>query len=138
MGLLNRSKKKTEEKEVATKVSVASDTTTANEATEKKAAKKKIHAGVSTSVIVRPVVTEKTTVLASTGVYVFEVERKATKVQVSQAIKALYNVIPTSVNTQVVRGKVVRFGRREGKRRTWKKAMVTLPKGTTIDVYQGV
>jgi len=90
------------------------------------------------NVIVSPLVTEKAATLASQGQYSFVVNSGATRVDVREAVKAMYGVLPSSVNIQRVRGKVVRFGGREGMRSTWKKAIVTLPKGKTIDVYEGV
>lgn len=90
------------------------------------------------SVLVRPLVTEKSAVLASMGQYVFVVKNEANRVAVGQAVKALYGIQPISVRIQNVRSKTVRFGRRTGKRKAWKKAIVALPKGKTIDVYAGV
>lgn len=88
--------------------------------------------------IVRPLVTEKAAVIAHAGQYSFLVAPNANRVAVRSAIKAMYGVIPESVNIQRVRGKFVRFGRAMGQRSDWKKAIVTLPKGKTIDVYEGV
>ncbi|OGL96141.1 50S ribosomal protein L23 [Candidatus Uhrbacteria bacterium RIFOXYB12_FULL_58_10] len=88
--------------------------------------------------IVRPLVTEKAAIIAHVGQYSFLVAPNANRVAVRAAIKAMYGVIPTSVNIQRVRGKFVRFGRTVGQRSDWKKAIVTLPKGKTIDVYEGV
>lgn len=89
-------------------------------------------------VIVRPLVTEKSAVMASVGQYMFVVTNDANRVEVRDAVRALYGIVPTSVNIQRVRGKQVRFGQRMGRRVSWKKAIVTLPKGKTIDVYEGV
>lgn len=102
-----------------------------------KAAPKKASA-TDTSVIVKPLVTEKSAVLASANKYVFVVKKNANRVAVRSAIKALYGVTPESVNVMNVRGKKVRFGRRRGKRSDWKKAVVTLPADKTINVYEGV
>jgi large subunit ribosomal protein L23 len=88
--------------------------------------------------IIRPLVTEKAAVIAHVGQYSFLVAPKANRIAVRAAIKAMYGVVPTSVNIQRVRGKFVRFGRTTGQRSDWKKAIVTLPKGKTIDVYEGV
>lgn len=93
---------------------------------------------VDTSVIVKPLVTEKSAVLASANQYVFVVKKNANRVAVRSAVKALYGVTPESVNIMNVRGKKVRFGRVRGKRSDWKKAVVTLPAGKTINVYEGV
>lgn len=88
--------------------------------------------------ILKPLITEKTATLASTNKYVFVVSKDANKIQISHAISSMYGVVPDSVNIQNVRGKQVRFGRTRGTRRNWKKAIVTLPKGKTINVYDGV
>ncbi|TAL51139.1 50S ribosomal protein L23 [Patescibacteria group bacterium] len=89
-------------------------------------------------VIVKPLVSEKTANLAGANQYVFVVRKDANRVQVRSAVKAMYGVSPLSVNILNVRGKIVRFGRRSGSRSDWKKAIVTLPKGQTINVYEGV
>lgn len=89
-------------------------------------------------VILAPLVTEKSATLASSGQYVFKVAPGANRIQVRAAVRAIYGVEPASVNIQVVRGKKVRFGRRLGQRNNWKKAIVSLPKGKTIEVYEGV
>ena len=72
------------------------------------------------------------------GQYLFEIEARANKIQVKQAIRLMYGITPTSVNIQNVGGKIVRFGRSTGVRKDWKKAIVTLPKGKKIEVYEGV
>ena len=90
------------------------------------------------NIIVRPLVTEKAARLASVGKYVFEVVKDAGRVEVQQSIAQIYGVRPVAVNIQNYRGKRVRFGRRFGQRKAWKKAIVTLPKGEKIDVYEGV
>ena len=89
-------------------------------------------------ILVKPLVTEKSAILAAHQQYAFRVAMDANRVQVKQAVKALYGVNPKSVNIQRVRGKFVRFGKMSGQRQTWKKAIVTLPAGTSIDVYAGM
>jgi large subunit ribosomal protein L23 len=93
---------------------------------------------VVSDVILRPMVTEKAAHLAAKGQYVFVVSQNATKIQVRNAVRTMYGMTPTSVNIQRVEGKIVRFGRAKGKRKNWKKAIVTLPKGKKIEVYEGV
>ncbi len=102
---------------------------------EKKSDKK---SGLESALILRPYVTEKSAILSAQNMYVFMVEKKANRIQIATAIKAMYGVSPVSVNVQNVRGKVVRRGRIEGKRKSWKKAIVILPKGKTLNVYEGV
>ncbi|MFH1404487.1 MAG: 50S ribosomal protein L23 [Patescibacteria group bacterium] len=104
---------------------------------EVKKTEKGVYSEIS-SIIVRPVVTEKSARLASAGQYVFEVRPFATKIQVVLAIKNMYGILPKSVNIQNIKGKKVRFGRIQGRRKSWKKALVTLPKGKTLDIYEGV
>ncbi len=89
-------------------------------------------------VLVKPLVTEQAAILASHGQYVFRVALSANRVEVKNAMKAVYGIVPASVNIQRVRGKAVRYGKTYGRRQTWKKAIVTLPKGAAIDVYAGV
>lgn len=89
-------------------------------------------------IILKPLVTEKSATLAAENKYVFVVRKNASRVQIRSAIKAIYGIIPVSVNVQNMQGKSVRFGRMRGKRQDWKKAIVTLPQGKTISVYDGV
>tara|TARA_Y100000031_G_C8132795_1_gene343757 strand:- start:174 stop:617 length:444 start_codon:yes stop_codon:yes gene_type:complete len=89
-------------------------------------------------VIVRPHITEKAAILAHANQYVFVVHPDANQIQIRNAVKELYGVLPVRVNVQNYAGKAVRFGRVRGKRKAWKKAIVTLPKGSKIDVYEGV
>ncbi len=89
-------------------------------------------------VIVRPLVTEKAAILASANTYAFVVKNGANKVEVGVAIQQMYGVKPARVNIQNVEGKSKRFGRSTGKRSDWKKALVTLPDGKTINVHEGV
>lgn len=99
---------------------------------------KRTVASVDVSVIFRPMITEKAAHLSAVGQYVFEVSQKANKIQVRQAIRQMYGVTPVSVNIQNRDGKMVRRGRTSGTRKNWKKAIVTLPKGKKIEVYEGV
>ena len=118
---------------------VKSDAVRTEKAVEKKPVKKaRVISTDLSGTIVRPLVTEKDAIIAHVGQYSFLVAPNANRVAVRAAIKAMYGVIPTSVNIQRVRGKFVRFGRTVGQRSDWKKAIVTLPKGKTIDVYEGV
>lgn len=89
-------------------------------------------------IIVKPLVSEKAGVAEMHGTYTFVVNTNATKTEIKQAIKELYGVLPTKVATSHTEGKRVRFGYTQGKRKDWKKAIVTLPKGRTIDIHEGV
>ena len=87
-------------------------------------------------VIRRPIVlTEKASQLRETNQVVFEVAREANKVQIKDAVQALFKVKVTNVNTLVMRGKDRRMGRGYAKMQNWKKAMVTLREGHSIDFF---
>lgn len=91
-------------------------------------------------IIERPVVTEKSTAAAAQGKYTFKVHPDANKIEIRQAIEQIYpNVHVTKVNTITVRGKPYRTGRFATRRRPdWKKAIVTLQKGESIEIFEGV
>jgi large subunit ribosomal protein L23 len=89
--------------------------------------------------IVRPIVTEKTSAAyQDRGEYVFEVETRATKPAIRQAIEKLFGVTVTGVWTMQMRGKPRRgMGKSAGLRPSWKKAIVTLKSGDKIDIFEG-
>lgn len=84
------------------------------------------------NILLKPVITEKASM---SGTYQFMVTSDANRVEIAKAFTALYNKVPRKVNIISVRGKSVRFGRLQGKRASWKKAIVYLKKGETIDLY---
>ncbi len=91
------------------------------------------------SVIVRPLVTEKSTdALEREGSYSFVVARTANKVEIAQAIEEIFNVKVADVRTMQYRGKEKRLGRFTGHRAGWKKAVVRLRAGDTIPIFEGV
>ncbi len=95
--------------------------------------------GMTADVLRHPLVTEKAATLASHGQYAFVVAPGATKVQVSQAVLARYGVRPTAVNVMNVAGKAVRSrAGQTGRRRDWRKAIVTVPAGTTLALMENV
>jgi large subunit ribosomal protein L23 len=69
--------------------------------------------------------------------YTFEVDAGATKGAIKEAIEKVFKVKVASVNTQIVRGKERRVGRHMGRRSNWKKAIIKLNEGFTIDVFEG-
>jgi large subunit ribosomal protein L23 len=69
---------------------------------------------------------------------IFEVAMDANKIEIKQAIEALFSVKVADVHTQVVRGKEKRVGRFTGMRSSWKKAIVTLVEGNKIEFFEGV
>ena len=77
-------------------------------------------------IIVAPVITEKSSMDMQEGKYTFEVNKKATKVDIANAVEKLFEVKVLNVNTMTVKGKTKRMGRYEGKTSDWKKAIVTI------------
>lgn len=89
-----------------------------------------------TSVIRRPLITEKTTVARERGaVVVFEVAREATKIDIKHAVEKLFGSKVESVRTQLQHGKFKRQGRFEGQRPDWKKAWVRLRAGEKVPEF---
>ena len=86
-------------------------------------------------VIVAPVVTEKSNDNMQQGKYTFEVNKKATKVDIAKAVEKLFEVKVLNVNTVTVRGKNKRMGRYEGKTSDWKKAIVTIDRNLEEKSY---
>jgi len=90
-------------------------------------------------VIKRPIDTEKTRYQAEDGKYTFEVDRRANKQQVKEAVEQIFDVEVLSVNTINMPAKRGRYGRRMVTRKSaWKKAIVTLAPGERIDIFEGV
>ena len=88
------------------------------------------------SVIRKPIfLTEKSNALRTKNQVVFEVLRHANKVEIKDAVQKLFNVKVESVNTMVYRGKDRRMGRGYAKMQNWKKAVVTLAEGQSIDFF---
>lgn len=87
-------------------------------------------------IIVRPIITEKSSVLTEAGKYTFEVKQGANKVEVKKAIEEIFKVNVVSVNIVNVRRKARRVGRYEGYRPAVKKAVITLAEGQTLDVFE--
>lgn len=90
-------------------------------------------------IIKRPMITEKSTIQKDTINQVcFEVDRRANRVEIRNAVEKLFNVKVESVRTMQVKGKVKQRGRIIGKRRDWKKANVKLMPGERIEFFEGV
>ncbi|MBI2756113.1 MAG: 50S ribosomal protein L23 [Chloroflexi bacterium] len=95
----------------------------------------------SYTTIIRPVISEKSTVLGDQGKYVFEVASDANKIQVKKAIEEVFankKIQVQSVHIVNVPGKMRRLGKHAGMTRTWKKAIVTLKAGHSLDLFEGV
>ncbi len=90
------------------------------------------------AVLLRPIITEKTTVLTGLDKYVFEVDIRANKNQIKEAVQVAFNVRVVEVNTMTMKGKPKRFGRRVVNRPNWKKAVVTLVPGDKIELFEGI
>jgi large subunit ribosomal protein L23 len=91
-----------------------------------------------TRVIVRPVVTEKSTDLRESDKYVFEVASDANKNEIKQAVERFSGVKVHDVRTMNVKGKPKRLGRHMGRRKDWKKAIITVQSGDKIDLFDVV
>ena len=94
---------------------------------------------LSEDVIKRPLMlTEKgNTLREEENKYLFEVDRRANKIQIKQAVEDLFNVSVTDVNTLIVRGRVRRMGRSWAKQQNWKKAIVSVKEGDAIEFFEG-
>lgn len=89
--------------------------------------------------IVKPVVTEKTTIQKDeSGQLTFEVLPRANRIEIKRAVENIFNVKVDNVRTMNVKGKVKRRGRIMGKRKNRKKAIVTLMPGQRIEFFEGV
>lgn len=85
-------------------------------------------------IIYSPVITEKSAALAEKNTYVFKVAKDANKIQIKDAIEEVFNVKVLSVNTLNTKPKKKRVGRYTGTRKTYKKAIVTLADGSSIEM----
>lgn len=103
-----------------------------------KESKKGSKSSLAYRVLVKPLVTEKAANLGSLNQYAFIISNSANKIDVAKAISEVYGVQPIKVNIIKVKGKVINRGRVTGKRKDFKKALVTLKKGDSISIYEGV
>ncbi len=143
MSIFGRKKKEEDKKDVKTSdvsVSKKDDKKKVVKKEEKKVDKKEI--GVKQDraykVLIRPIISEKTTNFASLNKYVFEVFGKTNKIEIKKAIEELYQVKPIQVNIIKRKGKNVRFGKTSGRTKDSKRAIVTLKKGDSIKLYEGI
>jgi large subunit ribosomal protein L23 len=90
----------------------------------------------ASQIIIRPVVSEKSFVLAEAGKYTFRVADKAHKTQIRQAVEQLFDVKVVEVRTATVKSKPKRRGQTAGRTRRWKKAIVQVRTGDTIPIFQ--
>ena len=87
-----------------------------------------------TDIILGPVITEKSNKEASNGVYVFKVIKSATKPQIKKAIEEAFGVKVKSINTLITKPKDKKVGKHTGKTKTYKKAIITLGAGQSIEI----
>lgn len=89
-------------------------------------------------IIRRPVITEHSTAMMAENKYTFEVDPRANKYQIKQAVEEIFGVTVVKVNTLRLQGKLKRMGRFEGRRPERKRAIVTLKPGDQIEFFEGV
>ena len=89
-------------------------------------------------VLRRPIITEKNTLLSGQNKHTFEVARDSNKPMIKEAVEKAFKVKVTAVNVLHVPGKMRRAGRMRGMTHSWKKAVITLEAGNTIELFEGV
>mgnify|MGYP001619992860 CR=1 FL=1 len=126
--------KKAEAKKEALKEKIAEKQQEKKEVTERIAGKADLGYGI----LLHPLLSEKAASAESRGVYTFIVGKNANKIQIKQAIAAVYKVKPVKIRVVNINGKITRQGRSSGRRSDWKKAIITLSKGQSINIHEGV
>ena len=86
-------------------------------------------------IIIKPVITEESNMEIQEGKYTFKVNKKATKVDIANAVEKLFNVKVSKVNTMTVKGKEKRVGKNIGRTSYWKKAIVTIDTNPDAKTY---
>lgn len=89
-------------------------------------------------ILIKPLITEKNTMLGVQHKYTFKIDTRANKTQVKEAVETIFNVNVTAVNVISVPPKTRRVGKTTGKTSPWKKAIVTLREGQRLEVFEGV
>ena len=89
------------------------------------------------TILIRPVISEKSYALIAEGKYTFRVDDRAHKTQVAKAVEEIFDVRVLNVRTQTIRSKPKRRGLHSGKTRSWKKAIVKLAPGDRIELFEG-
>jgi large subunit ribosomal protein L23 len=90
-------------------------------------------------VLIKPVITENSMLkMEESNTYTFKVAKKANKVEIRKAVEEIFNVKVDNVNTMNMRGKKRRLGRNEGRTASWKKALVRLAEGDSIEIFEGL
>lgn len=88
--------------------------------------------------IIKPVITEHSVDLMAQNKYTFKVDKGANKIEIKKAIEEIFKVRVVNVATMRVKGKKKRMGRYQGMTSEWKKAIVTLAEGETIEIFEGM
>ncbi len=135
---LRQSDSEASEKGKPTSAKASTSVKTSADKSAGKEGKKVRKYGDAYRILVKPLITEKATMLGAENKYVFAVSRDSNKIEIARAINEVYGIKPVSVNIIKVKGKNVRYGRTQGKQKDWKKAIIELPEGKTIKVYEGV
>ncbi len=91
----------------------------------------------SRDIVIRPIITERGNDSMSIGRYTFEVSIDCNKHQIKKAVEDLFKVHVENVNTMIIKGKIRGVGRLKGKRKNWKKAVVSLREGDSIPLFEG-
>lgn len=89
-------------------------------------------------ILIVPLVTEKSSIIEQFNKYAFIVNASTNKVEIIKAFVTRYGIMPEKVNISNYYGKYKRYGRNWGKTKDWKKAIISLPKGKSINIYEGV
>lgn len=89
-------------------------------------------------ILVKPLITEKNTMLSALNKYTFQVDRRANKNQIKDAVEKIFSVKVTTVNVVNVPSKTRRVGRSVGQTTPWRKAVVTVAPGQRIEIFEGV
>lgn len=149
MSILDRFKKKEEKKALQERGLKSAPKTVREEREEAEAQKSQKKTAVAAKVVatggtyghailLKPVVSEKSAHLHGFNQYVFKVAMTANKVSIKKAIKETYNAEPATVRIIKMQGKTVMRGRTKGFTNSYKKAIITMPKGVTLPIYEGV
>jgi large subunit ribosomal protein L23 len=89
-------------------------------------------------VLIKPLVTEKSMLMMEENKYCFMVDKRANKIEIRKAVESLFKVRVLSVTTRIIKGKIKRMGRTQGKRPDTKRAIVTLAAGDKIEIFSNL
>lgn len=93
----------------------------------------------SRDVLIKPIITENSMLkMEENNTYTFKVAKNSNKIQIRNAVEEIFDVKVDNVNTMNIRGKKRRLGRNEGRTASWKKALVKLAEGDSIEIFEGL